>query len=175
MKTPDVSEDRLKGKRCYEADPLHLSFAEPHHLFYGRGTGSKRPHHWHACAQAAGVIHTDFEKGFIRAEVIKYNDFIQYRSEAACRDAGKLAVQEKTTWWKTEISCISGSTYNKKQGTCRRNYYLKTQGLDQSLQAYDQDHTPDVTTLQISQAAFIYLHSTLKCILWKISKGKLRL
>ena len=45
--------------------------------------------------QAAGVIHTDFEKGFIRAEVIKYNDFINYGSEAACRDAGKLAVQGK--------------------------------------------------------------------------------
>lgn len=45
--------------------------------------------------QAAGVIHTDFEKGFIRAEVIKYNDFIHYKSEAACRDAGKLAVQGK--------------------------------------------------------------------------------
>ncbi|HRO48196.1 MAG TPA: DUF933 domain-containing protein [Agriterribacter sp.] len=40
-------------------------------------------------------MHTDFEKGFIRAEVIKYNDFIQYKSEAACRDAGKLAVQGK--------------------------------------------------------------------------------
>jgi GTP-binding protein YchF len=45
--------------------------------------------------QAAGVIHTDFEKGFIRAEVIKYDDFIKYKSEAACRDAGKLAVQGK--------------------------------------------------------------------------------
>lgn len=45
--------------------------------------------------QAAGVIHTDFEKGFIRAEVIKYNDFITLKSEAACRDAGKLAVQGK--------------------------------------------------------------------------------
>jgi ribosome-binding ATPase len=45
--------------------------------------------------QAAGVIHTDFEKGFIRAEVIKYKDFLHYKSEAACRDAGKLAVQGK--------------------------------------------------------------------------------
>ncbi|MCF8340324.1 MAG: redox-regulated ATPase YchF [Chitinophagaceae bacterium] len=45
--------------------------------------------------QAAGVIHTDFEKGFIRAEVIKYRDFIQYGSEAGCRDNGKLAVQGK--------------------------------------------------------------------------------
>jgi len=45
--------------------------------------------------QAAGVIHSDFEKGFIRAEVIQYNDFIQYRSEVACREKGKLAVQGK--------------------------------------------------------------------------------
>ncbi len=45
--------------------------------------------------QAAGVIHTDFEKGFIRAEVIKYNDYIKYESEAACRDNGKFAVQGK--------------------------------------------------------------------------------
>ena len=45
--------------------------------------------------QAAGVIHTDFEKSFIRAEVIKYADFTKFGSEAACRDAGKLAVQGK--------------------------------------------------------------------------------
>lgn len=46
--------------------------------------------------QAAGVIHTDFEKGFIRAEVIKYDDFVQYGSEAAVKEAGKLAVEGKT-------------------------------------------------------------------------------
>lgn len=46
--------------------------------------------------QAAGVIHTDFEKGFIRAEVIKYDDFIQYGSEAAVKEAGKLSVEGKT-------------------------------------------------------------------------------
>jgi ribosome-binding ATPase len=45
--------------------------------------------------QAAGVIHTDFEKGFIRAEVIKYNDFIKLGSEAACKDAGKMGVEGK--------------------------------------------------------------------------------
>ena len=45
--------------------------------------------------QAAGVIHTDFEKGFIRAEVIKYDDFVELRSEAACRAAGKLASEGK--------------------------------------------------------------------------------
>lgn len=45
--------------------------------------------------QAAGVIHTDFEKGFIRAEVIKYNDFVSLGSEAACKDAGKLNIEGK--------------------------------------------------------------------------------
>ena len=46
--------------------------------------------------QAAGVIHTDFEKGFIRAEVIKYNDFVTLGSEAACKESGKLSVEGKT-------------------------------------------------------------------------------
>ncbi len=45
--------------------------------------------------QCAGVIHTDFERGFIRAEVIKYDDYIHYGSEAAVREAGKLAVEGK--------------------------------------------------------------------------------
>ena len=45
--------------------------------------------------QAASVIHTDFEKGFIKAEVISYNDFIQYGSEAACRENGRLRIEGK--------------------------------------------------------------------------------
>jgi len=45
--------------------------------------------------QAAGVIHTDFEKGFIKAEVIGYDDYVQYGSEAACREAGKLRIEGK--------------------------------------------------------------------------------
>ena len=45
--------------------------------------------------QCAGVIHTDFEKGFIRAEVIKYEDYIKYGSEAAVRDAGKMGIEGK--------------------------------------------------------------------------------
>ena len=44
---------------------------------------------------AAGVIHTDFEKGFIKAEVIGYDDFVQYGSEAACREVGKLRIEGK--------------------------------------------------------------------------------
>lgn len=50
--------------------------------------GSKAP-------QCAGVIHTDFEKGFIRAEVIKYEDYISLGGESACRAAGKLGVEGK--------------------------------------------------------------------------------
>ncbi|MBC7552977.1 MAG: redox-regulated ATPase YchF [Taibaiella sp.] len=45
--------------------------------------------------QAASVIHTDFEKGFIKAEVIAYKDYIQHKSEAACRESGKLRIEGK--------------------------------------------------------------------------------
>jgi GTP-binding protein YchF len=45
--------------------------------------------------QAAGVIHTDFEKGFIKAEVISYTDYIAFKSEAACRDNGKIRIEGK--------------------------------------------------------------------------------
>jgi hypothetical protein len=45
--------------------------------------------------QAASVIHTDFEKGFIKAEVIAYDDFVRYESEAACRENGKLRIEGK--------------------------------------------------------------------------------
>ena len=45
--------------------------------------------------QCAGVIHTDFERGFIRAEVIKYDDYIELGGEAPCREAGKLSIEGK--------------------------------------------------------------------------------
>ena len=45
--------------------------------------------------QAAGVIHTDFERGFIKAEVIKLTDYEKYKTEAACRDNGKIAIEGK--------------------------------------------------------------------------------
>ncbi len=51
-------------------------------------TGAKAP-------QSAGVIHTDFEKGFIRAEVIAYNDFIEFKGEAGAKDAGKWRLEGK--------------------------------------------------------------------------------
>ena len=46
--------------------------------------------------QAAGIIHTDFEKGFIRAEVIQFDDYVRLGSEHACREAGKIAVEGKS-------------------------------------------------------------------------------
>ena len=52
------------------------------------GKGWKAP-------QAAGVIHTDFEHGFIRAEVIKFNDYVEYKTEVAIKEAGKLGVEGK--------------------------------------------------------------------------------
>jgi GTP-binding protein YchF len=45
--------------------------------------------------QAAGVIHSDFERGFIKAEVIAYDNYVHYGSEAACREAGKLQIEGK--------------------------------------------------------------------------------
>jgi hypothetical protein len=45
--------------------------------------------------QAAGVIHTDFEKGFIRAEVMKYEDFVTLGTEAAVKEAGKFKIEGK--------------------------------------------------------------------------------
>ena len=45
--------------------------------------------------QAAGVIHTDFERGFIKAEVIAFDDYVKYESEAACRDNGRLRIEGK--------------------------------------------------------------------------------
>lgn len=63
-------------------------------------TGEKESHAWTypkgtKAPAAAGVIHSDFEKGFIRAEVIKYEDYISLGSEKACREAGKISIEGK--------------------------------------------------------------------------------
>jgi GTP-binding protein YchF len=66
--------------------------------FHCRCAGSKgmdHPPRAGKAPQAASVIHTDFEKGFIKAEVIAYEDFIHYKSEAACRENGKLRIEGK--------------------------------------------------------------------------------
>lgn len=63
-------------------------------------TGEQESHAWTftrgmKAPQAAGIIHSDFERGFIRAEVIKYDDYVALGSEKACREAGKIAVEGK--------------------------------------------------------------------------------
>ncbi|MBQ9254033.1 MAG: redox-regulated ATPase YchF [Bacteroidales bacterium] len=63
-------------------------------------TGPKETRAWtfhkgYKAPQCAGVIHSDFEKGFIRAEVIKYDDYVNLKSEAACREAGKISIEGK--------------------------------------------------------------------------------
>lgn len=63
-------------------------------------TGSDESRAWtfmrgYKAPQCAGTIHTDFERGFIRAEVIKYDDYVALGSEAACREAGKLNIEGK--------------------------------------------------------------------------------
>ncbi|HEY0180697.1 MAG TPA: redox-regulated ATPase YchF [Dokdonella sp.] len=62
--------------------------------------GEKEVHAWtvkrgSTAPQAAGVIHTDFERGFIRAETIAYDDYIKYKGEAGARDAGRLRLEGK--------------------------------------------------------------------------------
>lgn len=62
--------------------------------------GPKEAHVWtvqknSTAPQAAGVIHTDFEKGFIKAETISYDDYLKYGSEEACKNAGKLRLEGK--------------------------------------------------------------------------------
>jgi GTP-binding protein YchF len=66
----------------------YFTVGEPEARAWTYIKGTKAP-------QAAGIIHTDFEKGFIRAEVIKYVDYLHYGSESACRDAGKISVEGK--------------------------------------------------------------------------------
>ncbi len=62
--------------------------------------GPKEVRAWTICRgwkapQAAGVIHSDFERGFIKAEVIKFEDYVKYKSELACKEAGKIAIEGK--------------------------------------------------------------------------------
>ena len=66
----------------------YITAGEPEVRAWTYRKGSKAP-------QCAGIIHTDFEKGFIRAEVIKYEDYITLGSETACKEAGKMSIEGK--------------------------------------------------------------------------------
>lgn len=64
--------------------------------------------------QAAGKIHTDFEKGFIRAEVVGYDDFIQFKGESGAKEAGKWRLEGKDYIVKMVTSSISALTYKEQ-------------------------------------------------------------
>ena len=101
MRTREVSGCGFPVQ-CRVGPPVNSSFADQM-LKYGShvtsGTaGGRCPAGISVAAkapEAAGVIHTDFEKGFIRAEVIKYADFVSYGSEAKVKEAGKMSVEGK--------------------------------------------------------------------------------
>ncbi len=101
----DVEEDKLMFMEEYKmAEPaLNRLIRSAYKLlnldtYFTAGVQEVRAwtiHKGWKAPQAAGVIHTDFEKGFIKAEVIAYDDFVKYGSEAACRENGKLRIEGK--------------------------------------------------------------------------------
>ena len=101
----DSYEDRqmfLEEMGLHESGVVRLIQGAYHLLglqtFFTAGAGECRAwtiHKGDKAPKAAGVIHTDFEKGFIRAEVIKYEDYVSLGSESAARAAGKLATEGK--------------------------------------------------------------------------------
>lgn len=100
----DLEERKLFLEDAGLTEPsLHVLIRKAYHMlelqtYFTAGVKEVRAwtiHKGFKAPQAAGVIHTDFEKGFIRAEVIKYPDFVHYKSEAAVKEAGKMSVEGK--------------------------------------------------------------------------------
>ena len=86
-----------------QGDSRRLPVARPANLLHRwreRSAGVDRAHRCH-CAEAAAVIHTDFQKGFIRAEVISYDDFVTYRGEQGPRTPVAGGWRARTTWCRT--------------------------------------------------------------------------
>jgi len=98
-----ADRDAFLGEYGLKESGLHKLIQAAYHLldlitYFTAGEKEVRAwtiHRGWKAPQAAGVIHSDFEKGFIRAEVIKIPDYQKYRTEAAIRDAGRLAVEGK--------------------------------------------------------------------------------
>ena len=88
---------RPQGSRPRPPDPRRLRPAAPRDLLHRRAEGGARldDHARREAPQAAGVIHTDFERGFIRAETIAYDDYVTLGGEAGARDAGRLRLEGK--------------------------------------------------------------------------------
>ena len=102
MEDYDDRQMFLEEMGLHESGVVRLIQAAYHLLglqtFFTAGADECRAwtiHRGDKAPKAAGVIHSDFEKGFIRAEVIKYDDFVQYKTEAAVRAAGKMGIEGK--------------------------------------------------------------------------------
>ena len=67
----------------------------PHDRSHRQGAAPDGSHEFHGADEAAGRIHTDFERGFIRAEVIHYDDYIRHQGEHGAKDTGRLHVEGK--------------------------------------------------------------------------------
>jgi ribosome-binding ATPase YchF (GTP1/OBG family) len=92
-----IPQSWARTSRPEPPDPRRLQAAGPADLLHRRRQGSARldhPRRRHR-AQAAGVIHGDFERGFIRAQTIAFDDFIQYKGEQGAKDAGKMRAEGK--------------------------------------------------------------------------------
>ena len=83
----------IKISAAIEADLIGFDDPEEKQMFLE--TRAWTVHKGAKAPQAAGEIHTDFEKGFIRAEVIKYDDYVKYGSEHAVKEAGKMSIEGK--------------------------------------------------------------------------------
>ena len=88
---------RSAGARYQRADPRGLPRAEPDHVLHRRAEGGARldGERRLQAPKAAGAIHTDFEKGFIRAETIAYDDYVGLGGETAAKQAGKMRLEGK--------------------------------------------------------------------------------
>lgn len=84
----------------------YLTAGEPEVRAWTIKKGTKAP-------QAAGKIHTDFERGFIRAEVVSYDDLMACGTHAAAKEKDWFVWKEKTMSFRTEISCCSDLTFNR--------------------------------------------------------------
>ena len=91
----DLGLDRAGARPLH---PRRLRAARPDQLPHrrrGRGAAPGRSAAAPPRCKAAGKIHSDIERGFIRAEVVAYDEFMRYGSEAKCREAGKLRLEGK--------------------------------------------------------------------------------
>ncbi len=102
MEDPDDKQLFMEEYKMTEP-ALHRLIRSTYHLlnlqtYFTAGVQEVRAWTFHKgwkAPQCAGVIHTDFEKGFIKAEVIGFSDYMQYKTESACREAGKLRIEGK--------------------------------------------------------------------------------